>query len=100
MGVPQLRRLPVHRSNEGADHRSGRLLDFCEAKVGDLGDALGGDEDVGGFAVAVDDGGFAGVEVGEAVGDVEHDAQLKSSASQRRTKDDPRRRGNVRLCTA
>lgn len=46
-----------------------------ETKVVDLGDALGGDEDVGGFEVAVDDRRRAGVEVLEPLGNAEHDLE-------------------------
>lgn len=61
MRVPELGRLPVDSPNQAADHRTSRLLDFRETKVGDLRHAFGCDEDVRGLAIAVDNGGFAGV---------------------------------------
>lgn len=72
MRGPQLRRLPIDRTDEGTNHRLGRSLDPRESKVGDFGDSRSGDEDVGGLDVAMDDGGFASVEVLDSVRDAEH----------------------------
>ena len=63
MRVPELGRLPVDGADQASNHRSCRLLDFSQAKVGDLRTTLGGDEDVGRFAVPVNDGGSTSVEV-------------------------------------
>ena len=77
MRVPKLRRLPVHGAHQAADHRTRRLLDLRETKVCDLCDALGCDEDVRRFAIAVDDRRLPQVEILEATRDVEHDAELQ-----------------------
>ncbi len=77
MGMPQLRSLPINSPNQAPNHRPRRLLDLREPKIGNLRLALRCDEDVGGLAVPVDDGGLAHVQVLEAAGDVEHDAELE-----------------------
>jgi hypothetical protein len=69
---PQLGRLPIDGSDERPNHRLGRRLDPREAKVGNLGDSRSSDEDVRALDVAVDDGGFAEVEVLDSVRDAEH----------------------------
>ena len=62
--VPELRSLPVHGPHETADHRPRGLLNLGQPKVGDFRDALVSDEDVRRFAVPVDDGRLAGVQIG------------------------------------
>lgn len=39
MWMPELWSLPIDRTNEATHHRSRRLLDFGQSKVGNLGDA-------------------------------------------------------------
>ena len=68
--MPQFRRLPIHSAHKASHHRPRRLLDFCEPEIGDLGGDAGGDENIGGLAVAVDDGGFVVVQVLKTAGDV------------------------------
>lgn len=53
--MPKLRSLPIDSSDEAPNHRVGRLLHFREPEVCDLGGVVGGDENVGGLAVTVDD---------------------------------------------
>lgn len=77
MGGPEFRCLPVHGTNEALDHRTGRLLNLCEAKVGNLRCASGSDKDVGRFAVTMDDGRVPGMKVLETASNVQHHAQLR-----------------------
>ena len=72
MRVPELWRLPIHSSNETANHRSSRLLHLGQPKICNLGRAFGGDKDIGRFAVSMDDGRLSSVEVFQPPGNIEH----------------------------
>ena len=72
VGGPQLWRLVVDRSHERANHAPRTRLDPRESKVVDLGDTLGGDEDVGALDVPVDDARLPRVKVVHASCDSEH----------------------------
>lgn len=74
--VPQLWCLPVDCPDQTSDHRPSRLFDFGESEVCDLGDAFVGDENVGGFAIPVDDRWLVVVEILDPTGDVEHHTHL------------------------
>jgi len=74
--VPQLWRLPIYRPDQAPDHRPGRLFDFGKSEICDLGDTFAGDENVGRFAVPVDNRWLVVVEVLDPAGDVEHHAHL------------------------
>jgi hypothetical protein len=49
--APEFRCLPVDGADETANHRSRRLLDFRQAKVGNLRRDLAGDKNIGTLAV-------------------------------------------------
>lgn len=61
--MPQLGCLPVHSANQTPNHRSRGLFYLRQAKVSDLCDSFRGDENVRGFAVTMNDGRLASVEV-------------------------------------
>ena len=52
------------------------MLDLCKSEVCDLGDTFVGDENIGRFAVSVDDRWLVIVEVLDPTGDVEHHTHL------------------------
>lgn len=70
--MPQLRCLPVDGPDQAPNHGPRRLLHFSKAKVGDLGGALGCDEDVRRFAIPMDDGWFPKVKVLQSTSNVKH----------------------------
>ena len=74
--VPQLWCLPVDCPDQTSNHRPGRLFDFGESEVGDFGDTLVSNENVGRFAVSVDNRWFVVVEVLDPAGDVKHHTHL------------------------
>src|SRR5258705_13874176 len=74
---PQFRSLPIDRPNETSDHRSCRLLNLCQPKIGNFCDAFGGDENIGGFTIPMYDGWAPCVEVLQASCNVKHQLQLR-----------------------
>ena len=74
--VPQLWRLPVYRPDQTPDHRPSRLFDFGQPEVCDLGDTFAGYENVGRFAIPVDNRWLVVVKVLDPAGDVEHHTDL------------------------
>jgi len=55
MCVPQLWRLPINGANEAADHGARALFYFGQPEISDLGNPFRSDEDVRGFAIAMND---------------------------------------------
>lgn len=72
VGMPEFRSLPVDCADEAANHGTRRLLHFREAKIRNLGSSLLGDENIGRFTIAVDDGRLVSVEILQASCYVKH----------------------------
>ena len=53
--VPQLRRLPIDRTDKAADHGARALFHLGQTEVGNLGYPFRSYEDVQGFAIVMND---------------------------------------------